>query len=288
MKRCHHRDIKQGHVLQDWHKPLTFEFVQKMFNKSCHFTGRKLILKEFAEDKASIERLSNTEGHHQDNVVGIIHKLNTPDNCQWNEERLDFFAAGPHTSSQIALKVTVTKAPRQYIKHFAHRVGVDGTINCTICNGMFAASVFSKQRSAGCYQCRSEHQRRRNGGLLNALKRTVSHAHEYAKKFENNPQRSSTIILQDVIGMYERQKGICAYSGLQMSSIVNDPWKISLERIDVMQGHHKENCVLICAAFNCADRTSQLNGRKAVGSLSWSKELVDQLRQDRKDYVLRR
>lgn len=56
----------------------------------------------------------------------------------------------------------------------------------------------------------------------------------------------------------------------------NTEWRCSIERLDNNKGYNKENTVLICAEFNCIDRSAQARYIEVEGS-QWSKEKVTYL-----------
>jgi len=81
------------------------------------------------------------------------------------------------------------------------------------------------------------------------------------------------IKLEDLIDIYKRQNGLCAYSGLPLmfgnSKEIN--WKISLERKNTLLGYTKDNVCLICYEFNTGDKTVLYND-DSEGSCGWSVE----------------
>lgn len=58
----------------------------------------------------------------------------------------------------------------------------------------------------------------------------------------------------DLIEIFNNQKGLCAYSGLPMSTKRSSNWKASCERINPDLGYIKSNIILICLEFNVAHR----------------------------------
>lgn len=55
---------------------------------------------------------------------------------------------------------------------------------------------------------------------------------------------------QDLIEMWELQKGICVYTGIEMTTQPSSPYSVSVERIDSSIGYTRENTVLVCNAVN--------------------------------------
>ena len=99
----------------------------------------------------------------------------------------------------------------------------------------------------------------------------IVNAH-YTSKKRNEKGRDHTcsITMDDLIELYENQKGLCAYSGipLQFGSYLNQNWNVSLERLDPMQGYTKENIALICMEFNSCDQTVKTGPE--YGSAGWN------------------
>lgn len=50
--------------------------------------------------------------------------------------------------------------------------------------------------------------------------------------------------------MWEKQDGICVYTGIEMTTQPNSPYSVSVERINSNVGYTKENTVLVCNAIN--------------------------------------
>ncbi|CAK9053728.1 Calmodulin-like protein 5 (Protein MULTICOPY SUPPRESSORS OF SNF4 DEFICIENCY IN YEAST 3) [Durusdinium trenchii] len=79
------------------------------------------------------------------------------------------------------------------------------------------------------------------------------------------------------------QQGRCAYSGVDMEMLLpHSDWRMSLERVNNAVGYVAENCVLIAAEFNTAERISRrATVQAAPGSSKWSPEKVQNLRSER-------
>jgi hypothetical protein len=56
--------------------------------------------------------------------------------------------------------------------------------------------------------------------------------------------------VDDIVELWDKQSGICAYSGMEMTFASNELNTMSLERIDSSIGYTKENTILICHAIN--------------------------------------
>lgn len=91
---------------------------------------------------------------------------------------------------------------------------------------------------------------------------------------------------EDLINIYESQKGLCCYSGitLQFGSHLDKWWTLSPERKNIKLGYVKENICLICYEFNTADNTAKaVNADDVTGNSAWSIEKMNFI----KDHIFR-
>jgi hypothetical protein len=58
---------------------------------------------------------------------------------------------------------------------------------------------------------------------------------------------------------WEKQQGICAYTGWPMNTITKSPQLVSIERKDNAVGYTRDNCVLVCWIANNARGTSSFS-----------------------------
>ena len=67
--------------------------------------------------------------------------------------------------------------------------------------------------------------------------------------------------------LFHAQQGCCFHSGfkLSLSDDVSDPWRVSLERLDVKRPHIRGNVVLVAAAFNAIDCGARMSGEDGIG-----------------------
>lgn len=78
-----------------------------------------------------------------------------------------------------------------------------------------------------------------------------------AKSRAKNKSLSFTMTKENLIALYENQKGTCAVTGLRMSfetgvRMHHNPFKVSLDRIDSGLGYDVGNIQLVCGAVNRA------------------------------------
>jgi hypothetical protein len=58
------------------------------------------------------------------------------------------------------------------------------------------------------------------------------------------------LTLEQLDDLWARQKGRCALTGIRMSHTTNDPYKMSLDRIDNSRGYTPDNVQFVCACVN--------------------------------------
>lgn len=78
-----------------------------------------------------------------------------------------------------------------------------------------------------------------------------------AKVFLRNAKNSAkkrnqefSLEINDVVGFWNDQQMICAYSGLEMTLEAGKLNTVSIERIDSDIGYTKDNTILVCQAIN--------------------------------------
>lgn len=59
-----------------------------------------------------------------------------------------------------------------------------------------------------------------------------------------------SITTENLFELWNKQKGLCFYSGIPMNYVPNTNWKISIERLNDNKGYHIDNIVLVCLEFN--------------------------------------
>jgi hypothetical protein len=140
---------------------------------------------------------------------------------------------------------------------------------CLICQKVKPAKDYTtcKTRTDGlqnkCKDCCHVvmRQRAQKNGVLGFLKTKF-------KQSERSRVRGSrtlefTITIDDVIALYEKQKGLCAYSGVKMTYSsykikchtrrtwrMTYPYNASIDRIDSLKGYIKGNIQLVCGIVN--------------------------------------
>merc|ERR550534_2877426 len=75
--------------------------------------------------------------------------------------------------------------------------------------------------------------------------------------------------LEDVLDLYQEQRGLCYYSGVKMTFRPLSDWMASLERLDNTKGYVRGNVVWICCEFQTSESTHRADG-PVKGSSQWS------------------
>ena len=70
------------------------------------------------------------------------------------------------------------------------------------------------------------------------------------------------------------QKGLCAYSGIELGYGVGNDLSLSIERLDPRKGYYPENIVFVCKVFNVGDHRVQTETAQDSYP-SWSREKCD-------------
>ena len=74
--------------------------------------------------------------------------------------------------------------------------------------------------------------------LRNSKKNSIKRGHEF------------DLNVSDIVSFWDKQMGLCAYTGRQMSLDAGNLDTVSIERIDSKIGYTKENTILVCQAIN--------------------------------------
>eukprot|EP00438_Fugacium_kawagutii_P008716 Skav216382 [mRNA] locus=scaffold1241:118826:120190:+ [translate_table: standard] len=149
-----------------------------------------------------------------------------------------------------------------------------GLWRCSECERWLPETDFHIQTSSDrpmsyCKKCNCERVISHHSTLRGSLLHFMANARDRAKRKLWN----STLNLESLADILERQKGRCAYSGVPMEiHMTHSHWRMSLERLNNSKGYTLENCVLIAAEFNTGDFSRQKGVKAATvkGSAQWS------------------
>jgi hypothetical protein len=71
-----------------------------------------------------------------------------------------------------------------------------------------------------------------------------------AKKSAKKRNQAFDLEIPDIVGFWNDQNMVCAYSGLEMTLEAGKLNTVSIERIDSNIGYTKDNTILVCQAIN--------------------------------------
>lgn len=71
-----------------------------------------------------------------------------------------------------------------------------------------------------------------------------------ARKSAAKRQQPFSLVIADIVDCWNAQKGVCAYSGRDMTLEAGKLNTVSIERIDSNEGYIPSNTILVCQAIN--------------------------------------
>ena len=129
-----------------------------------------------------------------------------------------------------------------------------------------------KMQDISCYELEKNGSRRnecRSCRLSGGRKRISKSPYAYISNlysqlaYRRAKTHEFTITREDLYALYDKQEGLCRYSGLPMTFIKDGTGyhltNISIDRIDNSIGYTEENVCLVCLAVNMMKYTLDLN-----------------------------
>jgi hypothetical protein len=244
-------------------------------NHKCYYSNVSLVFNTKSNYQASIERLNTNKGYEKSNVVVCCLEFN--DKQQWSKEKVKEMyniLQSPHDCSTIDFSLKRKRNSRNLVirkefdKNHFHQ--------CRKCMEVKPLNQFYKNKR--CKDCVRLNDQERlkdpRSALLMLLKLARSNSTNRQKRSTaENRDFTFDLTFNELVEIYQSQKGLCAYSGLPLrfgnSKDIN--WKISLERLDTKKGYTKNNVCLIAYEFNVGDKRVLYND-DSTGSCGWSKE----------------
>jgi hypothetical protein len=260
-------DISYDNILDIW----------KTQDGKCYYSNVPMKTNSKTDFQASIERLDSNKGYIKDNIVLCALEFN--DVILWSREKIiemlkilkkDHDLSDTDFTLRRNKPVKFEKA--EYDEYLFHQ--------CNKCFEVKSLDQFNKNKSIGCKSCvkildnkRFENPR---DSLFKLLTSARSNSKTRAKKnLINDRDCSYDLDLDQLIEIYRRQGGLCAYSGLPLcfGNSKNINWKISLERKNTKLGYNVDNVCLICYEFNTGDKTILYKETEEEnGSCGWSND----------------
>lgn len=132
---------------------------------------------------------------------------------------------------------------------------------CKTCGISKDINCFEKSKSyriRQCRPCRQAGKRKRMSESPYAYIGNLYHGLAYRRKETHD----FTITKEDLHELYDQQKGICAYSGVEMTNIKDGEGyhltNISIDRVNNDLGYVKGNIALVCLSVNMMKYTMEL------------------------------
>ena len=147
------------------------------------------------------------------------------------------------TDVKICTCCKVEKDTSEFHKSKDKKFGVNNV--CKICAKIISKKYYSKnskqiKQRVSCYSQSyiPKHSREIDSRLKNLCTKAKSRTKEF------------TLIDQDLLDLWEKQNGQCAYTKLPMLATSNQFNTVSLDRVDSSKGYVVGNVQLVCAAIN--------------------------------------
>jgi hypothetical protein len=231
-------------------------------NGKCYYSNIPMNYNKY-EWKVSIERLNPKLGYIKDNVVLCCTEFNG--SCQWSLDKIDEMLEilnknieSVKTDFKPITKTKYCKSDKLIIYDIKY-------FKCDICREFKAEDHFNKNNT--CKNCihKIKYPNNKITKLYNSACGSSKH-----RGIKNIERSIIDIDIPFLIELYNKQNGLCAYSGLPLKfgSCKHSNWVVSLERINVHKGYIKDNVCLICYEFNTFDKTI-ITGKK-YGCSGWN------------------
>ena len=101
-----------------------------------------------------------------------------------------------------------------------------------------------------CKECCTEGNKRSRAKLNSTIEGRASVFLRNAKRAAQERQQEFALTVDDIVGCWNSQANICAYSGRVMTLEAGNLHTVSIERIDSNVGYTSENTILVCQAIN--------------------------------------
>lgn len=252
-----------------------FEAILEKQQNKCFYTGLPLTLERHSHWQASPERLQNSCNYTDTNVVACILEMNTV--RQWSKEKVEYAVYHSDTVDATTINKNVaairdkTRAAKTQKKCLSRIHDDVIEYRCNKCEHWKGVDQFYKD-DRRCKQCMSDIGRSQRTTswkkVFQLLLNGAAGSSRHRTKKGRTGMEKVELTMEDLVHMYQEQKGCCAYSEIPLTP--RGDWKISLERIDVKVGYKVSNCCLICGEFNSPDKSAEKEN--VTGSCGWSKE----------------
>src|SRR5207253_5662498 len=101
-------------------------------------------------------------------------------------------------------------------------------------------------RTCRICECKLANNRHREKILNFSLEDAIKHKIYQAKRRDN----SCALTFNDIKQQWDKQEGLCYYTGVKMSTLPNNKYYFSIDRYDSNNGYTSNNIVLCCNTVN--------------------------------------
>lgn len=266
--RCHNRIRNaRGRNLEF---TLTLKHIKAKWveqNGKCAITRMPMTLRPHSDFKCSIERISNDIGYTDGNCILVISEINT--RSQWTAQKaLHLFGDTVYSPINIEDELkSQEKIKQKYSNVKQWIINDDGNVFCHRCNETKHRSQFNQRLNKGCKTCVKRIDMDYRNSWLGALVNLYGSAKESAKRRRMDFPLRFEQLKQILIS----QTGLCYYSGVPMSPTLGE-FRMSLERLNVLDTYTVTNSVLIVQEFQSGDFSRTKTEDSNDGSAGWSKD----------------
>jgi hypothetical protein len=256
---------KKGRIEEGEHD-INLAFLETLWinqNGRCYYSNIPMNFSK-NEWRVSIERVNNEKGYVKDNVVLCCLEFNT--RSQWTQDKVDEMLSilDKNIEDNLEYYNCFTKIPRRRKYQKFLEIDVNGVkhYRCGVCYKIKSSKEFGSHKNdiyRGCRECTYSLNKQllRNPNvmfnkILNGAKNSTKIREQKTQVQRDN---SFDIDIEFLHELYVKQRGLCEYSGLplQFGSYKENPWVLSLERKDPLQGYRKDNVCFVCIEFNTTD-----------------------------------
>lgn len=258
---------------------LDIELLLEMWNEQagrCAYSGIPLSHQPLSQWKASIERVNPSKGYIKENIILVCSELNST--SQWSTEKLQQFLLElekPQYNENETIKLIEEAEKKPMIRKEmseVHEIKKKG-LTYRVCRDCKKAKLLIEynKNTFQCKMCQKVYTAKYRSTIRGFLSHLVTTAKDSraTKRFNG----ICDLQLKDLLEIVKIQKGLCAYSGIQLRFIPNHDWRTSLERLDITKPYSVDNVVLICLEFNTTMNTDDNN--QMVGG--WNLEKMQTL-----------
>ena len=247
----------------------------------CYYSKIPYILQTLTDWQCSLERIDPSRGYIRDNIALIVCEFQS--RSQWTTSKFNEFIrllSIEHTRQENTGWYPPRRSKTTQKPLLTEIDGVKYCL-CKLCQETKTIEKFPRL-TYQCKECVAKQYKLYSQTPFGHVSKMLKNMKNSTKaKATNRKIPPVTVSIPEIISIFEKQGGLCAYSGIPMTfgSYKDRYWTCSAERIDATKGYSADNICLICFEFNTPDRSSVAVSEDVVtGSSSWSKEKIERIR----------